>query len=491
VRQIHVACPMLPSTMMSSRKVGCVLAALTAITFASQTLKAQTVSQSGQLYPDRLVNGQSQGQSTRPQNLNPFGVNYNDCIQDMTLHFTVAVSAFTGSDNLEVWATKSGDCTSPQSRGIGAASAATCWMVSQGITGLVASSVTTKDIFVNVRDLVGPQKAPPFPTGLGATQAHGEQLGSKACENTQASFLAVPMSIWFMAVNSGGTVDGTPYQYGSTNNFITDLLGPPAPASVSIADGDTLFVVNWQANSDSDTAAYDVYMDPIRGQEGASAHAAVDASVLYCPEAGGVAPQTGNDGALADSGDASTPDAASTVPSGVDAACILVNVGGPPPVSAACNDGVLVGSIIQDAGAVSAPVYDQDGNVIDGGVATGSGGVSSIPPQYLVGATAPSVTVSDKATGTYTITRLQNNTTYTVVVAAVDGSGNVGPPSSQACDYPAPVNDFWNTYRNAGGRAGGGFCAVAVLGQPLPAAAVLGLLASTTALAFRRRRKRR
>ena len=80
-------------------------------------------------------------------------------------------------------------------------------------------------------------------------------------------------------------------------------------------------------------------------------------------------------------------------------------------------------------------------------VSTGSGGL----------------TVSDKSSGSYTIKGLQDGTTYTVVVSAVDLFGNIGPPSTEVCDYPAPVNDFWQDYRNAGGLAGG-FCSLEAVG---------------------------
>jgi hypothetical protein len=87
---------------------------------------------------------------------------------------------------------------------------------------------------------------------------------------------------------------------------------------------------------------------------------------------------------------------------------------------------------------------------------------------------------------------LQNGVTYTVAVSAVDGSGNIGPPSTQACDYPALVSDFWLTYRKDGGGAGGGFCALQAVGAPAGSTvAFVGLGAAATALIRRRRVARR
>ncbi len=38
---------------------------------------------------------------------------------------------------------------------------------------------------------------------------------------------------------------------------------------------------------------------------------------------------------------------------------------------------------------------------------------------------------------------------------------NVGPVSNVACGTPEPVTDFYEAYRAAGGRGGGGFCSIA------------------------------
>jgi hypothetical protein len=70
-------------------------------------------------------------------------------------------------------------------------------------------------------------------------------------------------------------------------------------------------------------------------------------------------------------------------------------------------------------------------------------------------------------------------------VAAVDALGNAGPLSNVACATPKEVNDFFENYRNAGGSAGGGFCALGA--RPAPGAAAFFVVA----LLVRRWRRRR
>jgi hypothetical protein len=231
-------------------------------------------------HPDRIVNGVDLQQSTRPMNLNPFGISYSDCIQDMTLRFSVAVVGLDGTETVQIWGTRSGDCTAPTTRGFGT-TANTCWLLGSTLTGMVVNTVTTYTVDVRVQDVVGPQNMPPF----GQNQVHE---GSAAC-TTQSTFTPVPMDIWFMAVTSDGAVHGMALDY----NIGTDMVGPPAPSNVTDKAGDTLLVINWTPNTDSDTAGYDVFIDPIPGQEEGgvavvdSAAPTSDASLLQCPDTGG------------------------------------------------------------------------------------------------------------------------------------------------------------------------------------------------------------
>ncbi len=458
--------------------------AVAAIFFVSPRAQAQSVTASGQVPPERFIGGQDVGVSTRPSNLTPLGVNYSDCVQDMTLRFSVQVSGFTGANNLQVWATRSGDCSADTTRGVGSVTGATCWLVNGGSTGLLQQSAGTLNFDVRVQDLIGPQNAPPFPTTL--VSEHVTSTNNPCL--AQPSFAAVPMNIWFVPTNSANQYTGSgAYNYPIT----TDMLGPPGPSGVSIADGDTLFVVNWTPNSDSDTQGYDVYLDPAADtvfHANADASASVTTETI-CPDAG--VPALVNANVDAETGASDSGTAASSA----DAGCYTVNVANTPPSGAGtCPSTVLGpgGGVVDSGATVSTPVYDDAGNLIDSGIVTNTkGGLSTVPASYIVNANAGTgTTVSGLSGSTYTITGLTDGTTYTVGVAAVDGSGNVGPLGSVACDFPAPVNDFWKLYRQDGGQAGGGYCALEAVGAPVGSSlAVAGL--GTVALAVARRRRRR
>ena len=74
-----------------------------------------------------------------------------------------------------------------------------------------------------------------------------------------------------------------------------------------------------------------------------------------------------------------------------------------------------------------------------------------------------------------------------IAVAGVDRVGNSGPLSPIACGTPQPVTTFFEAYREAGGRGGGGFCSC---GPPGPAGGVAASLVGVGLWWLRRRRQR-
>jgi MYXO-CTERM domain-containing protein len=240
--------------------------------------------------------------------------------------------------------------------------------------------------------------------------------GPGACNpSNQPSYVAETLTLYFVPF-SNGSPTGTAYSY----QLLVDLEGPPAPAIKPIQSGDKLLIVNWTPNSDTDTIGYDVFMDPIPGHEGVE---------------GGVSPGRC---------------------SGIDP--------------------VLTESVAGDAGAT---VVIGDATDETATIETNSGGLSYVPEVNLVGASGLGVTVLDKSTGAYTQTGLESGVGYHVVVSAVDGFGNIGPPSAQSCDFPTPD-------RNDGGMAGGG-CAVVEAGPSSSLGA--GALAVAAGVLVRRRRR--
>jgi hypothetical protein len=431
-------------------------------------------------YPHRLQGGVDIGIGNRPQNLNPTGISYDDCIQDQSLSFSLTLSGFQGQE-IEVWASRNGDCTMDANRGN--SGVATCWPVGVSMAAILQTAANTVTLPpIRVQDIVGPQNSSPSPT------AYTPQT-SAAC-SSQPQYASETFAIYFLPIANAATYTGMGFQY----TLNVDLQGPPPPNMVSIADGDSLFIVNWSPNGDTDTTGYNLYIDPIPGQEGTVTNLPAPPPILVCPDAGSAteADATAEGGGV-DSGDDATTDAsgdaADASDGAVDAGCHYINAGGSADGSLTCNDALLSSGIVLDAGPQSA--IDDAGNTYDAGSNPGNGGISTVPRSHLVGGGSTGVTISDKSSGTYTVTGLTNGAIYNVAVSAVDGFGNVGPPSAVACEQPEPVNDFWHNYRNDGGLAGGGFCALEAVGAPTPPVAGVALFVSAAALARRRRRRPR
>ncbi len=120
---------------------------------------------------------------------------------------------------------------------------------------------------------------------------------------------------------------------------------------------------------------------------------------------------------------------------------------------------------------VDAGLDPDTGEPIDGGTTTTTS-TSTIPDsQYECGSGGDKTSTESTATG------LTNGTRYAVGVSAVDKYGNAGPLSTVVCGAPGPTTDFWDTYRGAGGQAGGD-CALS------PGATPAGPFAFAVALAL-------
>jgi hypothetical protein len=195
----------------------------------------------------------------------------------------------------------------------------------------------TEAFSVRVQDVVGRQNES-FANGAPQYVAQG----SAACE-TQPSYTATKFGIYFVPVANGDQETGSPYQY----SLGVDLVGPPAPTGVSAEAGGGSLLVDWNANTDSDTIGYDVFLDPPPGA----------------------------------------------------------------PPSTSC---------LEIPGASGAP-----GDA-------GSSRNSDVPTQYLVGAGADGISVTDPIRGALAL-RSPPEGTYATAVAAVDAYGNVGLTSPSVC----------------------------------------------------------
>jgi len=483
---------------------------------------AQTVAWSQQTLPDRILpDGTDLGVSTRPVGLNPDGINFNDCYTDQTLRFYLIASGFTSGQNLGVYATVQGTCSSNGE--LATPGTIDCWYLGTTLQSIPASQSDPITINVRVQDLVAYQDVT-----IPQVTSYTPQ-GVSAC-SSQTSTAGTTITVVFVPLNGGLEPTGTALSYA----IPVDLVGPAPPSNVSIGDGDTLFVVNWTQNSDTSTQGYDVFVHPLGSADaGYGSHsiaADIDAENTCAEDDAAVS--TGDDSSTAFLANVTVGDASEDAESS-DAEPVEASFGDATVADAAMQDATTDATSSAEAGAagghacvvktsagdtgstmcinnsVSDPVLsvvlnqfnsDTSTNVIEneagevvaeeGGTIQG-GGNSGVNVQYLQNASAGE-TVSGESTGSYTVKGLTNGVYYAVAVSAVDAFGNVGPPSiPQACDYPAPVNDFWTVYREDGGGAGG-LCALEAVGAPAAStAAFAGLGAAGIALLRRRRSRKR
>ncbi len=418
---------------------------------------AQAITQNNSGLTDRIDSqGNTVTSQERPQNLNPTGVSYSDCIANQSLRFYVGLSGFVGQA-LEIWASTTADCSTDGSRGK-AGTPPICWKVGEEGAMNVQTS-TSANFDVRVQNIVGPQAAPPTTGAL-------VSWGSSACYQ-QSSYASVLMNVWFVPVDSSGHLPSGAMATSFPVN--TDLVGPPAPTGIGEAIGDTFLSINWTPNVDPDTIGYDLYV----AQTASAAGAVTDSASGYT---------------LVCSGDAANDATIDAAAAPVEASCAYVMN---PTTPTGCGGSLFSQSALAD-GSGSVTVADDAGDDGSVSVSATGGGVSQIPTKYLVNANGTTtMTVSSPSVGSYPVKGLTNSAPYTVVVSAVDGFGNVGPPSAEVCATPLAVNDFYKVYRLAGGSAGGGFCTLEAVGAPTGASlASVGFGAIAFGLARRRRRRR-
>jgi hypothetical protein len=159
------------------------------------------------------------------------------------------------------------------------------------------------------------------------------------------------------------------------------------------------------------------------------------------------------------------------------------------PTSTADVDGFTVFCDPPPGGTAASTGVTTAGSGGAGGAGTGGAGSCSstlLVPGKVPDTTLKSCGTSAKSSATVNAKGLTNGTAYAVAVASHDVLDNVGALSELACGTPAPVDDFFETYRDAGGTGGGG-CNVSAHGL-VGQAALFGLGLAGLALAARRAR---
>src|SRR5271166_6083177 len=137
-----------------------------------------------------------QSNNTRPQNLNPEGVNYSDCAQDLRLDFSLALSNFVGSDEarVEAWA-GTVDCTQDENRTTAYGVPHPCWQVA-AFTNIIEASSETLHVSVYARDVLR-YSAPPATSGPQPYEPayNASSAGANACL-VQTTDAPVPIGIY-------------------------------------------------------------------------------------------------------------------------------------------------------------------------------------------------------------------------------------------------------------------------------------------------------
>jgi len=432
----------------------------------------------------------------RAQNLNPEGINYADCEDNLRMDFSLSLSGFVASDDaaIQVWAGTI-DCTQPINRAVGGGATHPCWQVGIPIGALTATSTSiAKSIYA--RDVLRYEQPPADPT---VSQAYDpsfnySKVGEQIACHVQLSDAAVPLGIFFIAVDSNGDTLGTAYEYALT----ADLVAPPPPTVTAPSAGDTTLTVNWTSpGDDPDIVGFAVYSDPPSSTGSTSGSCSCGpapgggAAASYIPVEGGTSQEGGSVLQCEDAGADAAP------------RCVMVNQGGSGSSgsTASCASSNLSGhnTVVTTvstpdggSGSDASASPDTDGGGDDGGdggnddagatpVTLTGGGTSNINPTYLAGEIDSSSATSLQLVG------LTNGVNYKTGVASLDGSGNVGPLSPLVCGTAGAVNDFFQTYKDDGGGSG---CALDAAGTNLQAGSVFGLGMFATAAALWRRRRR-
>lgn len=228
--------------------------------------RAQTIS-AGAPNPERYLyeqgvcsscNATDVTNTPRPQNLNPQGVSFSDCEQNLRMDFTLVLSGFTAADaaTVQAWA-GTVDCSRDENRGSTAGVEHPCWQVAAFYGPVLATTSQTITLSVYARDVLR-YEAPPSGTDvvqLYDATFNASSEGETAC-HVQATDAAVPIGLYFIPVGTDGTAVGTRYQYTP----LTDLVAPPPPCGVSATGGGGLVDVMWSAPAnDPDRIGYGVW----------------------------------------------------------------------------------------------------------------------------------------------------------------------------------------------------------------------------------------
>jgi hypothetical protein len=439
-----MARPVLKERRMSSASVlraGLAAALLGLFLFATQTVLAQTATIT--VTPNSVTRSKGIQHSQYS-----YVINYDDCIKDNGFNFTLYIPGGTFGRPLQAWVgSSSTNCSNVAERNT---TTGHCWKVYDQ----VPSNNANPTITVGAQEII---------TGSKEGGAHKPGTANPAdCEGGDPNAEITQLTFYFMTVE--GTSDqivagpatwsGVGTTPTATNKTGFDIGRPPPPTNVEADSGENRLSLEFTASTARDRAGYQ----------------------FYCQRSAGGSSRTdgGSEGA-----------AGTTADSALDNAAGTGGTGGAPEAGladgATDNDGAA--GATDDSGVASDAGSGEEN---DAGV--GSIGNADCPANVLETGTPLATyacgSVSTTTGNTGEATGLENDQLYAVAVATKDRVGNIGPLSQIGCGTPVLVTDFFEAYREAGGKGGGGFCAT---GRGKASHALIFVLGALVMLILRRR----
>jgi hypothetical protein len=421
-----------PTSFPAALTLACALAAGLGLSFTSAPAHAQAAAGASinVLLENSLPRVSSTGATVnkRPLTQEPEGVSLQDCLDDQRIEFPLQLAGFETNATLEAWAGLSGvDCGVQTNRTSGTK---TCWKIAGGIP-----LQTTPRASIAVRAILS-----------GALDAINPVADASICGRVDLTTISV--QFLYFAPGQLATPSAT-----KAVQVRADTIGPAAPAAEAPLPGNTRIRISFGGLGEGGLTQYTgvrAYCAPAVETAGVSTPPVTE---RVCSEAS--VPDADTD---AEAGDAEVADAAVG-----DCEEVVVEAGSSG--QATCTSPAFTPP---DGGAL---VPDDKFNA-----------------QYLCGSltgNTGSALIADNVGGQ----PLENFKNYAVAIAAIDAFGNVGPLSSVFCAKPEPTTDFWESYKKAGGGAGGGVCSVDGAGLPVGSFTVMSIFGLAAVGTLRRRRR--
>jgi len=206
----------------------------------------------------------------------PFWVNLDECHAGWQYQISVTTVG-TGSTNMEVWATTSGnDCSTTALR----FTTPSCWRV-----GYFGVNEGTYAYYIPVQTVIaqnyfGADVSQTSTTVVAGTSADCDKAAAGSTTRTGVSIV-----LYFYIFS--GSSSGTPTYSATWSDGGYDLIGPAAPGTVGAQPADTELYMNWSQVLDSDLAGYRIYCQDCSTADAAtnvcSLYFGMDAGEVTCP----------------------------------------------------------------------------------------------------------------------------------------------------------------------------------------------------------------